>query len=98
MTATASLPSLPSQGWGAAAMLFTFGAYALGYLARYRHVETAAEARERRLNDREEKALKRLCKRHRSLVDALIAHDGTALDIPLPGLTLHLRDDEGRFR
>jgi hypothetical protein len=74
--------------------VLVFGAYALGYLARARHVTTAAEARVRRQNARGEKTFKRWCKRHAALVDALVANEDGCPDLPiLFGGVLHQATD-----
>jgi hypothetical protein len=74
-----------------------FAAYALGYLAHARHVETAAEARKRRQVARDEQTFKRWCKRHAEGVRALADFDGNR-DMSFPGGVLHMSAPEETIR
>ena len=75
------------------------GVFGFGYLldnVLARHVETAAEARERRQQLADEKLFKRFCKRHRALMQTVanwnwdVVRDGEWFDISILGGTLHM--------
>jgi len=85
-------PTLPS--WTSSLLgvgLLTFGYFAMNYLARFRRVTTAAEARQRRLNARGEKALKRWCKRHPEFMPSIINGER---EVPFRGGVLHMTADQ----
>lgn len=95
MTATTTPTTTEMSGWVTAAMgasmgSLLMGAYAFGYLAQWRRVETAAEARERRQKDLVKKRLRRLWKNQRRLLLGVAAYDGESLDLPILSGVLHL--------
>jgi len=78
-------------------MMFAFGAYALGYILRARRVVTAAEARQRRQDARDEKVFKRYCKRHMTFMRTVASYvEGESIDLPFPGGVLHTLVDGPR--